>query len=149
MEENKENSLNGLNGDLNPSKALIGANANEGEGQGDHLLRPDVDKTDTTANTDSSNKENIDNEPFSKTIKKEAEKSVEESKKVKPLPPVILKEIEQKNQARKLANLPLLAIKVRRCIACKQLFESAGKWNCGCQSKTTGSISGRDVLYNM
>ena len=47
------------------------------------------------------------------------------SNKVKKLPPSVVKDIELKNQARRLANLAAIKIRIRTCIACSQLFESA------------------------
>ena len=46
--------------------------------------------------------------------------------KVKRLPPSVVKDIELKNQARKLVNLAPIKIRVRMCISCNQFFESAG-----------------------
>ena len=52
---------------------------------------------------------------------------------VKRLPPQVVKDIELKNHARRLAGLCLIRITVRRCNACSGLFESAGNRTCGCQ----------------
>ena len=40
------------------------------------------------------------------------------AQKLKTLPPSVVKDIEQKNVARKLAGLSPIVIKVRRCISC-------------------------------
>ncbi len=66
--------------------------------------------------------------------------------RVKTLPPSVVKDIEQKNIARRLAGLSPIVIKVRRCIACGQGFESAGNRTCGCSSRTAGSIAGREII---
>jgi hypothetical protein len=68
------------------------------------------------------------------------------SLKVKTLPPSVVKDIEQKNVARKLAGLSPIIIKVRRCIACGSMFESAGNRTCGCSSRTAGTIAGREII---
>jgi hypothetical protein len=68
------------------------------------------------------------------------------SNKVKRLPPSVVKDIELKNQARKLANLTPIKIKVRTCISCNQLFESAGNRACGCNTRSTGYIAGREII---
>ena len=44
--------------------------------------------------------------------------------KIKRLPPSVVKDIELKNQARKLAGLAAIKVKIRTCISCTQLFES-------------------------
>ena len=64
------------------------------------------------------------------------------SNKVKRLPPSVVKDIELKNQARKLANLAPIRIRIRACIACNQMFESAGNRTCGCNTRSTGYIAG-------
>jgi hypothetical protein len=66
--------------------------------------------------------------------------------KVKKLPPSVVKEIELKNHARKLAGLSPIRVKVRKCIACSANFESAGNRTCGCQSRTSGFIAGREII---
>jgi hypothetical protein len=66
--------------------------------------------------------------------------------KIKSLPPSVVKDIEQKNVARKLAGLSPIVIKVRRCIACGSKFESAGNRTCGCSSRTAGTIAGREII---
>ena len=68
------------------------------------------------------------------------------SNKIKRLPPSAVKDIELKNQARKLACLAPIAVKVRTCIACSQLFESAGNRTCGCNTRSTGYIAGREII---
>lgn len=74
------------------------------------------------------------------------EQEQKQSDKIKRLPPSVVKDIELKNQARKLAHLSPIAIKVRRCITCQQMFESAGNRNCGCNSRGTGYIAGREII---
>ncbi len=66
--------------------------------------------------------------------------------KVKKLPPSVVKDIELKNQARRLACLAPIKIKVRMCIACHQSFESAGNRTCGCNTRSTGFIAGREII---
>ena len=66
--------------------------------------------------------------------------------KIKTLPPSVVKDIEQKNIARRLAGLSAIVIKVRRCIACGAPFESAGNRTCGCSSRTAGTIAGREII---
>lgn len=68
------------------------------------------------------------------------------SNRVKLLPPSVVKDIELKNHARKLANLAPIKIRVRTCIACANLFESAGNRTCGCNSRATGYIAGREII---
>jgi hypothetical protein len=63
--------------------------------------------------------------------------------KVKKLPPSVVKDIELKNHARRLANLSPIRIKVR---ACGMLFESAGNRTCGCNTRSTGFIAGREII---
>jgi hypothetical protein len=69
-----------------------------------------------------------------------------EGLKIKTLPPSVVKDIEQKNIARRLAGLSAIVIKVRRCIACGAPFESAGNRTCGCSSRTAGTIAGREII---
>ena len=69
-----------------------------------------------------------------------------QSNKVKRLPPSVVKDIELKNQARKLASLSPIRIRTRTCIACNQLFESAGNRTCGCNTRNTGYIAGREII---
>lgn len=68
------------------------------------------------------------------------------SNKVKCLPPSVLKDIDLKNNARRLANLAPIKIRVRTCIACGQKFESAGNRTCGCNTRSTGYIAGREII---
>ena len=67
-------------------------------------------------------------------------------KRVKQLPPSVLKDIELKNHARRLANLAPIKIRIRRCISCLSLFESAGNRTCGCNTRSTGYIAGREII---
>ena len=69
-----------------------------------------------------------------------------QSNKVKRLPPSVVKDIELKNHARRLANLSPIRIKVRTCISCGILFESAGNRTCGCNTRSTGYIAGREMI---
>lgn len=41
-------------------------------------------------------------------------------------------QLAEANYARKMAGLPLLEVKVRTCLACKQEFESIEHRTCGC-----------------
>ncbi len=66
--------------------------------------------------------------------------------KIKKLPPSVIKDIELKNHARKLANLSPIKITVRECISCGALFESAGNRTCGCNTRNTGFIAGREII---
>jgi hypothetical protein len=66
--------------------------------------------------------------------------------KIKKLPPSVVKDIELKNQARKLAALAPIKIRVRRCIVCDLMFESAGNRTCGCTNRSTGYIAGREII---
>ena len=66
--------------------------------------------------------------------------------RVKKLPPSVVKDIELKNHARRLASLSPIRIKVRTCIACNALFESAGNRTCGCNTRSTGFIAGREII---
>jgi hypothetical protein len=68
------------------------------------------------------------------------------SNKVKRLPPSVVKDIELKNHARRLANLSPIRIKVRNCISCQVLFESSGNRTCGCNTRSTGYIAGREII---
>ena len=70
----------------------------------------------------------------------------EPERKIKRLTPSARREIELKNHARKLADLSPIKIKVRKCISCGKLFESAGNRNCGCHSRKSGFIAGREIL---
>ncbi|MEY4629916.1 MAG: hypothetical protein RIQ81_36 [Pseudomonadota bacterium] len=69
-----------------------------------------------------------------------------QSSKVKKLPPSVVKDIELKNHARRLANLSPIRIKVRACISCGTMFESAGNRTCGCNTRSTGFIAGREII---
>lgn len=69
-----------------------------------------------------------------------------ETKQIKRLPDCVVKDIQLKNQARRLANLSPIKIKVRECIRCGELFESAGNRTCGCHSVEAGFMSGRDMI---
>ena len=55
------------------------------------------------------------------------------SSKVKKLPPSVVKDIELKNH-------------VRACISCGTMFESAGNRTCGCNTRSTGFIAGREII---
>lgn len=66
--------------------------------------------------------------------------------KIKRLPPSVVKDIELKNHARRLAGLSPIRVKVRNCIACDTLFESAGNRTCGCNTRSTGYIAGREII---
>jgi len=72
--------------------------------------------------------------------------SPESSDKIKHLPPSVIKDINSKNHARKLANLSPIKVKIRQCISCGSLFESAGNRTCGCSPRSSGSIAGREII---
>lgn len=67
-------------------------------------------------------------------------------RRVKQLPPSVLKDIELKNHARRLANLAPIKIVERRCVSCMSLFQSAGNRTCGCNTRSTGYIAGREII---
>jgi len=68
------------------------------------------------------------------------------SNQIKRLPTSVVKEIELKNHARRLAGLSPIHVKVRNCINCQELFESAGNRNCGCNTRNSGFIAGREII---
>lgn len=68
------------------------------------------------------------------------------SSKIKYLPPSVLKDIEQKNLARKLAGLQPIRINIRPCLTCGAKFQSAGNRTCGCTSRSAGIIAGREII---
>lgn len=70
----------------------------------------------------------------------------ENGQRVKTLPPSVIKDIEQKNIARRLASLSPIHVRVRRCLTCGSMFESAGNRTCGCSSRTAGTIAGREII---
>lgn len=63
---------------------------------------------------------------------------------VKRLPPSVIKDIELKNHARRLACLQPIRIKIKTCTTCGGLFESTGNRTCGCRPAPapTGSEGG-------
>ncbi|MBC7660858.1 MAG: hypothetical protein H7249_14265 [Chitinophagaceae bacterium] len=69
-----------------------------------------------------------------------------QSNKIKRLPPSVVKDIELKNHARRLANLSAIKIVVRTCISCGVQFESAGNRTCGCNTRSAGFIAGREII---
>ncbi|MBX9702965.1 MAG: hypothetical protein K2X39_02305, partial [Silvanigrellaceae bacterium] len=71
---------------------------------------------------------------------------IENGVRIKTLPPSVIKDIEQKNIARRLASLSPIQVKVRRCLTCGSMFESAGNRTCGCSSRTAGTIAGREII---
>ncbi len=66
--------------------------------------------------------------------------------RIKTLPPSVIKDIEQKNLARKLSGLSPIVIRVRRCLTCGGHFESSGNRTCGCSSRAAGTIAGREII---
>ena len=54
--------------------------------------------------------------------------------------------IEQKNAARKLAGLPPILTRIRRCLTCGSMFQSAGNRTCGCTNHIAGVIAGREII---
>lgn len=71
---------------------------------------------------------------------------IENGIRIKTLPPSVVKDIEQKNIARRLAGLSPIHIRTRRCLSCGSMFESSGNRTCGCSSRTAGSIAGREII---
>ena len=71
---------------------------------------------------------------------------VENGVRIKTLPPSVVKDIEQKNIARRLAGLASIHIRVRRCLACCSMFESSGNRTCGCSNRVAGIIAGREII---
>ncbi len=65
---------------------------------------------------------------------------------VKRLPTSVLKEIELKNRARQLVNLPPIKVKVRACMTCGIHFESTGDRTCGCLNRSIGFMAGREII---
>ena len=75
------------------------------------------------------------------------EEDILSSNEIKRLPPVVLRDIKLKNEARRLSSLKLIEIKIRKCIACDSLFESVGDRICGCNTgKRSGFIAGREII---
>ena len=93
----------------------------------------------STETTESSTRAKAPVADSAKTLKKE-------EPVIKRLPPSVVKDIEKKNIARKLAGLSPIVIKVRRCISCGSMFESAGNRTCGCTSRSAGVIAGREII---
>lgn len=71
---------------------------------------------------------------------------IENGMRIKTLPPSVIKDIEQKNIARRLAGLSSIHVRVRRCLTCGSMFESAGNRTCGCSSRAAGTIAGREII---
>jgi hypothetical protein len=70
------------------------------------------------------------------TVCKQAERELEKEcpgRPVKRLPAKVIRDIDLKNHARRLANLAPIRIMIRSCIRCGELFESAGNRTCGCK----------------
>jgi hypothetical protein len=66
--------------------------------------------------------------------------------RIKTLPPSVVKDIEQKNLARRQAGLDVIHVRVRQCLTCNALFESAGNRTCGCASRAAGHMAGREII---
>ncbi|MCX6129387.1 MAG: hypothetical protein NTX25_10040 [Proteobacteria bacterium] len=66
--------------------------------------------------------------------------------KVKVLPAAVIKEIEQQNKARRLMGLSGIDIKIRNCLNCHGLFQSAGRRTCGCNTIHTSSLAGVEII---
>lgn len=66
--------------------------------------------------------------------------------KIKVLPAAVIKEIEQQNKARKLMGLSAIDIKIRNCLHCGGLFQSAGRRTCGCNTIHTSSLAGVEII---
>jgi len=71
---------------------------------------------------------------------------IENGIRIKTLPPSVVKDIHHKNVARRLAGLSAILIRVRRCLACGSMFESAGNRTCGCSSRSAGIMAGREII---
>ena len=65
----------------------------------------------------------------------------------KPMDAIALRHLEHQNKAREMAKMPLIQIKIRKCVVCGCAFESAGNRNCGCQNRNTSHLSGRDIIW--
>jgi len=64
---------------------------------------------------------------------------------VMPVDNVQLKELLDVNEQLKITKY----ITIRKCIACRQLFESVGERNCGClwyEFKATSSLMGHELI---
>lgn len=66
--------------------------------------------------------------------------------KIKVLPAAVIKEIEQQNKARRLMGLSGIDIKIRNCLHCGGLFQSAGRRTCGCNTIHTSSLAGVEII---
>ena len=66
--------------------------------------------------------------------------------KVKVLPTAVIKEIEQQNKARRFMGLSCIDIKIRNCLHCRGLFQSAGRRTCGCNTLHTSSLAGVEII---
>ena len=66
--------------------------------------------------------------------------------KVKVLPIAVIKEIEQQNKARRFMGLSSIDIKIRNCLHCRGLFQSAGRRTCGCNTLHTSSLAGVEII---
>jgi hypothetical protein len=66
--------------------------------------------------------------------------------KIKVLPAAVIKEIEQQNKARRLMGLSAIDIKIRNCLHCGGLFQSAGRRTCGCNTIHTSSLAGVEII---
>jgi hypothetical protein len=82
----------------------------------------------------------------SKLVKQILASYENKSNKVKRLPPSVVRDIELKNHARRLANLSPIRIRVRSCISCGTMFESAGNQTCGCNTRSKNYIAGREII---
>jgi hypothetical protein len=67
---------------------------------------------------------------------------------IKLLPDSMQKDIREKNEARAMTGLPLIEMRVRCCLYCKNYFQSNGTRSCGCnhQQRMSSVIAGREVL---
>lgn len=70
----------------------------------------------------------------------------EKASKIKLLPTAVIKEIEQQNKARRLMGLSAIEIKIRTCLNCGGLFQSAGRRSCGCNTIHTSSLAGVELI---
>lgn len=75
-----------------------------------------------------------------------SETNTTSANKIKVLPAAVIKEIEQQNKARRLMGLSAIDIKIRNCLHCGGLFQSAGRRTCGCNTIHTSSLAGVEII---
>jgi hypothetical protein len=66
---------------------------------------------------------------------------------IRRLSETVRRDLEQKNRARILVDLPPIEVKVRKCVVCGSSFESIGNRACGCAAaKPAGFMAGREII---